>query len=665
MKRREPKNPIMADAFKAAGLADDATDRTGHANEGLSNQAGTVDNNRASAALDYAHSILSTLSPSDNYGVENFVRLAAEVGRHGGCINARVDEKSIVAAAIDKIEDLLLTRVVGQLEQYDLLLALAALSGGPNTKQKIRSRSAKILAEAIFNGHLPSDFQAAICRGAKQRRLLKKGIHLPDVEHRIQQLRDEAEHKKREERRRIAKAQEARERVVSQVKEQIASAKVKLTRVPRSPEVEIENISEDDRLLLLAWADKGNAIDEIPTDQSLADRLGRWDFTRLWSARTAELATRCFYEDLGAKVEDVAAHQLFSGYTDWHTHDLRVDGRAIDVKNARQSFSDPSRYSEYLVPRFKTERSVGNSVSIAAVLSRYQPAEAILDGASAQCTVLGEVNEGQLKQLQSWFTTEYGEYLAIAPLDSSNRLPGWCFDYTWDRTASLSEAKDALADALAMIRTHGITLQEASVPPWLLLATGWTDQENYGEEGVTEAPLTSNDTAMKEALLSMRDAIGFSRRSIFLFVLAYTLMQIKENRWEWSPRDLKPWLFDNKSRSDRRWPVGLCDPLGYVAGIVDAMDLLWRRSSRDLLSSFSDFRLTSPWILKGKQLGGAEFTLLAYCGGWIETGKGAATKCGYTPLVLGDNASCPHCGRLICNHCGFCSEDCARRKTRR
>lgn len=127
----------------------------------------------------------------------------------------------------------------------------------------------------------------------------------------------------------------------------------------------------------------------------------------------------------------------------------------------------------------------------------------------------------------------------------------------------------------------------------------------------------------------------------------------------WTPRRFNDYIFIDKTSGAKYWPLGLHDPLGYVAGIVNAMDTLWVRS-RELLNGFVSFRMISPWILLGTDSNGVEITILAYCGGWIKIDKTRGTKCGMSPLVIGIDQSCPYCKHLICHECEFCTEGCTR-----
>ena len=74
-----------------------------------------------------------------------------------------------------------------------------------------------------------------------------------------------------------------------------------------------------------------------------------------------------FYQHYKKKVKDISITQIDeNNNSDWKDYDLNVDGLPIDVKNSRQSWKSPDRYTEHCIPRFKQSRE-HRDVKIAGV----------------------------------------------------------------------------------------------------------------------------------------------------------------------------------------------------------------------------------------------------------------------------------------------------------
>jgi hypothetical protein len=128
-----------------------------------------------------------------------------------------------------------------------------------------------------------------------------------------------------------------------------------------------------DLRLAARWTDDPGLLElnfQSWLDRGTVDRRysQHWELGRCLSARLAELVALEVYRDMAAEVTDVAVSQLGGDGDNWMLYDLTVDGRAIDVKNSRESFSSKSSYSEHCVPTFKKDRN-GQDVAIAGVLS--------------------------------------------------------------------------------------------------------------------------------------------------------------------------------------------------------------------------------------------------------------------------------------------------------
>jgi hypothetical protein len=369
---------------------------------------------------------------------------------------------------------------------------------------------------------------------------------------------------------------------------------------------------------------------------------------------------------LGRDVADISITQLEGRDDSWKTHDLLVDSHPIDVKNARESFSDRSRYSEYLVPQFKEVRSIRRDVAIAAVFSRYLTADQIAEGATPHCTILGVVTKRDLDELGAWLNDRFEGLLEVSYLGGGGPLPGWCFEYEGNHYPTRDTATAEAGAVVKDLSTHPRLMPHLR---WSRPLTVFSDDEETVSRTLS-ATCASADVARAHYetwrfISDLRRTVGLSRRSLFAGAIALTLAQSRSEHAVWSPALLTEWLFLDQSRSQQTRPLGLQDPLGYVANIVQAMTVLWRTSRREL-SRFRTFKMKSPRILIAIDERGLEHTIMAYCGGSIERQDGSfLAKCGSSPLVLGVNQTCTECHRLICNVCGFCEAACLGYAVRR
>jgi hypothetical protein len=141
---------------------------------------------------------------------------------------------------------------------------------------------------------------------------------------------------------------------------------------------------------------------------------------------------------------------------------------------------------------------------------------------------------------------------------------------------------------------------------------------------------------------------------LFLSLLTHFLEMIREKElWDkYHPNGYFELLYTCKSCDDN--PLGLFDPLKVIKSFIQTLSILWNRRNDTNLNEFEHFKFNGYGLLEGKRIYGDKYeTILAYCGGFIH-GMG---KCGYAPLVLGNEQNCPECGKLICEKCGFCSSE--------
>lgn len=162
---------------------------------------------------------------------------------------------------------------------------------------------------------------------------------------------------------------------------------------------------------------------------------------------------------------------------------------------------------------------------------------------------------------------------------------------------------------------------------------------------------------------------------MFLAVLSDFLSQLSIEDPAYAPSKYKDMFYVKASRGDDgdlSRPLGIADPLGIIHGLCESIELLWESRRVLRLVRFHNFRFSGPGLLQGRESFDSPWeTILAYYGDWIfkddEQGKwvksdqGTPQKlgtCGSTPLIVGREHLCSTCHKLICQHCGFCSQPC-------
>ncbi len=135
------------------------------------------------------------------------------------------------------------------------------------------------------------------------------------------------------------------------------------------------------------------------------------------------------------------------------------------------------------------------------------------------------------------------------------------------------------------------------------------------------------------------------------FLEAITNIATSESM-RYSPQGYNELLFFSETATDR--PASLIDPLHVIKKLIATLNILWSYRHSANLVSLRSFVFNGEGLLRGYDLHNRKVTVLAYCGGFIE-GKG---KCGHSPLVIGQHETCCICQFLICNQCGFCSNNC-------
>lgn len=399
---------------------------------------------------------------------------------------------------------------------------------------------------------------------------------------------------------------------------------------------------------------------------------------KMLSARAAEKATRKFYEAVGATVEDVSIRQLERQSTEWTTHDLLVDSSIpVDVKNARRPVSRANFYVEHTIPRFKLDRR-NKHVRIAGVLSPYLQLDYIQNPSKAGFEIedlifLGETSRNKIDQLISAFGSNTFEVTRV----DERTVPNWVFayPYAWYRVFSDNirhfvggcgwpdgnEWKYVLSDSEQMAAIPALCVTGKPLP------------------AVISSRLAAWQTNFYSRLQSLIGNVP-EMPVIFFAVLTDFLQRLKDGETDFSPDGYKTLLFVTSSRINPghsvSYPLGAIDPLGLVNGLVQTLSTLWKNRGDLNLDRFTNFRFSGLGILQGRERERNVWnTIIAYCGGTAyrmddsgnvvlgPDGKpvGVNGKCGNFPLVIGDSATCPTCGKLICKKCGFCCPPCQDR----
>lgn len=426
-------------------------------------------------------------------------------------------------------------------------------------------------------------------------------------------------------------------------------------------------LSDDDYQLIFAWAGNPCRWSQEKNRRTLFDEIGIYEASRLISARIAELFVIKYFRALGQTVEDISRFQIQTYPIDsrWKDFDILVDGRPIDVKNARR-VRETGRYVEHCVPRFKLARGTLDEVSVLGVLSDYivfnldKKPNSLTYGPSSgplsdhnshehhNCLVLGETNVQQMRELYAWLARRFGKIIDFAGLWKPNFQPSWVFEYSdvfyRVRLAAIERIEDVLR------HTSSNPLMTDHVPLWL-----WALCPNKCL--ADEKRLTSTQRQIFDDLFDLREAVGYSRPSLYAYSMAYILESLALGRnWD-AVLSLRSILFGKESSEcvyDLNSPLSLCDPLSMVYGLFDSCEYVYLAAVKNG-AEFVGFKLHHPAVMKGMLSSGKWITLLSYCGG-----RNMATSkwCNNGALVFGKQKTCEKCGYLVCERCGCCSPEC-------
>lgn len=414
-------------------------------------------------------------------------------------------------------------------------------------------------------------------------------------------------------------------------------------------------------------------------EQIAVQWAGRDDYeallAKMLSARVAERAAKKFYEGVGSTVGDISITQLEGGSGDWTTHDLLIDTSvAVDVKNARRPVNGKNFYVEHTVPKFKLDRR-SSCVKIAGILSPYLNLKYIRNPDDAIFNVddvvfLGETCRDSVDKLVFTFSSPTFEVSRAY----ERTIPNWVFGYPpmWYRVFAddvrrfIDHCEWPEGEEWEYVLDNGEKM--AAIP--VLCATGKPLPPAISSKLLG---WQSDFYARMQRLSSGSPELPV----VFLAVLTDFLEKLKGGQSGFSPRDYLPLLFAEDPVHTVSYPLGAIDPLGLVRALVKTLTILWDNRGKTKLENLSSFRFGGLGILQGREIDRREWkTIVAYCGGTVYQTDGEGNvildpegrplaekgKCGKSPLLIGVEANCPACGKLVCGKCGFCSKPCQERK---
>jgi len=400
--------------------------------------------------------------------------------------------------------------------------------------------------------------------------------------------------------------------------------------------------------------------------------------TAMESARKAEKALINQLATHNKRPEDLSLLQIVKPEDQrWKRADIQISGEAWDVKNARRSYNSKSTYSEHCVPRFKIERGLGN-VAIAGILSPYpddnvEPTKtelnkgyekeknvittSNLDVETSSRVWLGIVDKEIIERLQVGFK-DCSNYLLINFRNIDTRgtyMPPWVFDYPKEYYA---ERDKLIEDLRKRYETEALCLPIGQA---ILLGA------------IVNQDIDNNIEIEAIKLQNRIQELGLSRPVLFLHVLSRFCEAIHQ-KIPFNAAELRICLsleYQNSYRKDSKLketpkqailtsrPLGVADPLKTIYRLIDVLEDV-AKYCQNQAAGFRSFRLSGPGILSGVDFDGNQKTILAYCGGWklLSHRNDHSVRCGTNPLYLGQNVSCPECGKLICHNCGFCTKQC-------
>ena len=428
-------------------------------------------------------------------------------------------------------------------------------------------------------------------------------------------------------------------------------------------------LDRQDILLALLWKNgKREAINKLKFGLDL-EKLNEThfkdhEFVRLISARAAEKAAITFYERFGFQVNDISISQLegSNSVNEWKFYDLDVQGYYhIDVKNSRRSKSSPDRYVEHCIKKFKVDR-YDNDIRIAGILSNYLWLDCLLGEQNSfintEIAFIGETDQKKLSTLKEFFDDELLIIIDFKRTGNSSQsfLPPWVFDMP---EFVYKKRDEALKELDEIAWSNPKTWQSSGFQPLPIII----HSESIPETFLKGYELKDWELGFLNDLMHLREKGLLSLSFIYLTILKSFLVNLSNDGdfTDYTPEAYRKFLYFDIKELNKKSPLFIYDPLEIIDELITSLNILWS-GNHDLIGNFKIFRLVNYSILQGKEQPADDVwkTLIAYCGGWTESGK-----CGKNPLVLGNQTHCSECGKLICDTCGFCTQNCPASHSRK
>jgi len=379
----------------------------------------------------------------------------------------------------------------------------------------------------------------------------------------------------------------------------------------------------------------------------------QYEYSKMISARGAEIASKKFYALLGCNVKDTAITQLNNHTDNWKFFDLHVDTKNIDVKNSRGVLNEKLSYSEHCIPRFKETRD-GEHIYILGVISLYfklgddekklkYNAFYSTTNIENMITILGETSLNEINQYSSRFSQKELQ----VDLSRVNFTPDWVLEYPKEFYTHRNNLKNKF------LKEH----------------TRYPTSDEYKQLNQNLIPFFLScgldlpcSTLKKEQVnfynrLKVQAKQSITKPFLYLAILKHFAERLKHNASsQYKPMDYIQLIYYETSY---KYPLGIYDPTLIIKKLIDTLETLWQQKSRIDMSNYITFKYNQKGILLAKSSMSSSWdTLLAYCGGFIE-GKGS---CGFKPLIRGEHETCVYCNKIICPECSFCRDGCTRLK---
>jgi len=400
------------------------------------------------------------------------------------------------------------------------------------------------------------------------------------------------------------------------------------------------------------------------------------------SARAAEKVAQKFFSSLGHSCIDTAILQLTGEKDTWKICDIIIDDDLfIDVKNTRYRRNNKNNHrqndrngrmilSEVCVPRFKKNRN-NDDVLILGVMSPYLKLDQIqglnqIPDPSDSIFIVGGITQSKMDQLQKRYVGRRLSRLTRQRLSNAAYLPAWMMDYSDDfyrPIGNLIDLKKSIFPTL-IPSLEEVNLFDYRPFPIMIqfnrdLPEGWQDSLASWEQEFYNRLLSRKRSNVNDR---------FSLPELFLELLTHFLEMLSSQSESYHPHQYSNFLYFDPI--EMRFPLNVTDPFGFIESFIRTLGLLWDNQRKSRIHEFTIFKFDPRGILQGQRPpNGASTTIIAYCGGSIykepRHRQGYQGKCLNSPLILGKHQNCQECGKLICDKCDFCSEDCAQCYSRR